>query len=103
MLETRTRTPIPTETARPGRGPRSRLELELRDVADEIAGRLDRDELSLAQEQLVADAIEAAVAAALPDVVAVLDRELTPRLESLPLDTRLTLARARRRRDFGLD
>jgi hypothetical protein len=101
MLETRTRITIASATATV-RGPRSRLELELRDVADEIAGRLDRDELSRDDELLVAEAIDAAVAAALPEVVAVLDRELTPRLEALPMGTRLTLARARRRRDFWL-
>jgi hypothetical protein len=103
MLETRTRTPLFPETTRLDRGPRPRLELELRDVANEIVGRLDRDELSLAQEQLVIEAIDAAVVAALPEVVAVLDRELTRGLDALPPATRVTLARARRRRDRGLD
>jgi hypothetical protein len=109
MLEMRTRTrtrtriaitAAPTDTVR---GPRTRLQLELRDVAEEITGRVDRDELSRSDEEDVTEAIDAAVAAALPDVVAALDRELTPRLEALPLATRLTLAQARRRRDFGLD
>ncbi len=103
MLETRARTSITVASIRVDPGPRTRLELELRDVADEIAGRVDRDELSRTEEERVAETVNAAVAAALPDVVAVLDRELTPRLEALPLATRLTLARARRRRDFGFE
>lgn len=105
MLETRARTSITVTSIGigPDFGPRTRLELELRDVAEEIAGRVDRDELSRSEEHRVAETVSAAVAAALPDVVAVLDRELTPRLEALPLATRLTLARARRRRDFGFD
>ena len=105
MAETRARTTITVTSIGigPGFGARTRLELELRDVAEEIAGRVDRDELSRTEEQRVAETVDAAVAAALPDVVAVLDRELTPRLEALPLATRLTLARARRRRDFGFD
>jgi hypothetical protein len=101
MLDVRTR--IPDTPAGPVRGPRSRLELELRAMADDLVGRLDRDELSRPDEERITEAIDAAVAAALPDVVAVLDRELTPRLEALPSHTRLTLARARRRRDIGLD
>ncbi len=54
-------------------------------------------------EELITEALDAAVVAALPVVFEVLDRELTPRLEALPLKARLTLARARRRRDGGLD
>ncbi len=103
MLDTRVRIRV---TAAPGpriRGPRSRLELELREIADDMAGRLDRDELGRDDEQLITDAMDAAVLAALPFVLDVLDRELTPRLEALPLKTRLTLARARYRRDCGLD
>jgi hypothetical protein len=85
------------------RGPRSRLELELREMADNLAGCLDRDELCRDDEQLIADALDAAVLAALPVVLDVLNRELTPRLEALPRKTRVTLARARRRRYYGLD
>ena len=72
-------------------------------MADDLVGRLDRDELSRDDEERIAEAIDAAVLAALPTVVDALDRELTPRLEALPPHTRLTLARARRRRDYGLD
>lgn len=103
MLELRARIPAADAPTRTVRGPRSRLELELREIADDLAGRLDRDELSRYDEELIADAIDAAVEAALPVVMEALDRELTPRLEALPLNTRLTLARARRRRDYGLD
>jgi hypothetical protein len=103
MLETRVRIRVTAVSAPVARGCHSRLELELREIAEDLAGRLDRDELSRDDEQLRADAVDAAVLAALPDVLDVLDRELTPRLEALPLRTRLTLARARRRRDYGLD
>ncbi len=103
MLDTRVRIRVAAAPAPQIRGPRSRLELELREMADDLAGRLDRDELCRDDEQLIADALDAAVLAALPVVLDVLDRELTPRLEALPLKTRLTLARARRRRDYGLD
>lgn len=101
MLDTRTHIRVMTLPAPGGR--RSRLELELRSIADDLVGCPDRDELSRADEELIADALDAAVRAALPDIYDALDRELTPRLEALPLRTRLTLARARRRRDFGLD
>ena len=103
MLDTRVRIRVVAAPTPQARGPRSRLELELREMADDLAGRLDRDELGRDDEQLIADALDAAVLAALPYVLDVLDRELTPRLEALPLKTRLTLARARRRRDYGLD
>jgi hypothetical protein len=101
MLDTRTRIRVMTVPA-PG-GNRSRVELELRAMADDLVGRPDRDELSRADEELIADALDAAVRAALPDIYEILDRELTPRLEALPPGTRQTLARARRRREFGLD
>jgi hypothetical protein len=58
-----------------------------------VEGRLDRDELRREDEQLIAAALDAAVLAALPVVLDVLDRELTPRLEPLPLETRLTPGR----------
>ena len=103
MLELRARIPTADAPTPAVHGPRSRLELELREMADDLAGRLDRDELSRADEERIAAAIDAAVLAALPTVVDAIDRELTPRLEALPLHTRLTLARARRRRDYGLD
>jgi hypothetical protein len=103
MLDTRVRIHVTAVSAPVTQGCHSRLVLELREMAQDLAGRLDRDELSREDEQLRADAVDAAVLAALPDVLDVLDRELTPRLEALPLHTRLTLARARRRRDYGLD
>jgi hypothetical protein len=83
-------------------GSRSRLALELRIVAEDMAGRVDRDELTYAEEIVLADALEAAVAAVLPQVVDALDDALTPRLESLPLHARLTLARARGRNEYGV-
>jgi hypothetical protein len=103
MLELRTRITVADAPTHAVRGPRTRLELELRDMADDLTGRPDRDELSRDDEELIGDAIDAAVLAALPTVLDALDAELTPRLEALPLRTRLTLARARRRRDYGLD
>jgi len=83
-------------------GSRSRLALELRVVAQDMAGRVDRDELTFAEETVLADALEAAVTAVLPQIVDALDDALTPRLESLPLHARLTLARARGRNEYGL-
>jgi hypothetical protein len=83
-------------------GSRSRLALELRVVAQDMAGRVDRDELSFDEETVLADALEAAVTAVLPQIVDALDDALTPRLESLPLHARLTLARARGRNEYGL-
>ena len=103
MLELHSRTTVDSSHGKTVRGQLTRLELELRQMADDLAGRLDRDELSREDEELIAEAIDAAVVAALPVVFEVLDRELTPRLEALPLKARLTLARARRRRDYGLD
>ena len=103
MLELRARIPAADAPNRAVRGPRTRLELALHEIADDLVGRLDRDELSRADGELIAEALEAAVRVALPEVLEVLDRELTPRIEALPLNTRLTLARARRRRDYGLD
>ncbi len=83
-------------------GSRSRLALELRAIAADMAGRVDRDELTFAEEIVLADALEAAVATVLPQVVEVLDDALTPRIESLPLHARLVLARARGRHEYGV-
>jgi hypothetical protein len=82
---------------------RTRLALEVRVAAEDLAGRVDRDELTLDEEIRLSEAIDFAVEAVLPLVIHVLDDVLTPRLEALPLHARLTLARARRRREFGLD
>jgi len=105
MLDTlQTARPAGVRTAaRTSGAPRTRLALELRVLAADMAGTVDRDELSRMDEVMVEDALDAAVAAALPAILEVLDRELTPRMESLPLGTRLTLARARRRVEFGVD
>jgi hypothetical protein len=107
MLDARPRFPVPIapemSPAGAGRGSRTRLEIQLREIASDLAGCLDRDEVSRGDEELIAEALDAAIAAALPYVLEALDRELTPRLEALPLRTRLTLASARRRRDYGLD
>ncbi len=76
---------------------------ELLDMAHDLAGRLDRDALDEASELAIDEALEATVAAVLPRIVDVLDAELTPRLEALPLRTRMVLADARRLRELGLD
>jgi hypothetical protein len=81
----------------------SRLAAELRDLAEDMAGRIDRDELTLDEEELLADVIDEAVATVLPAITQALEDALTPRLESLPLHARMTLAGARRRRQFGID
>ena len=103
MLELDNRPTAAPPQGRTVRGQLMRMELGLREMADDLAGRLGRDELSREDEALITEAIDAAVTAALPVVFETLDRELTPRLEALPLRARLTLARARRRRDYGLD
>lgn len=84
-------------------GARSRHASELRAAAEDLAGRVDRDELSFDDELRLSDALDAAVEAALPQMMDALDEALTPRLEALPLRARLTLARARARRELGLE
>ena len=84
-------------------GLRSPLGLRLREVAEDMAGHVDRDELTRDEESLLADSLDDAVAAAMPRIVELLDAELTPRMEALPVHARLTLAGARRRRSLGLD
>jgi hypothetical protein len=83
-------------------GSRTRLALELRVLAEDMSGHVDRDELTVDEEAALAEALEAAVNAVLPQIVDALDDALTPRLESLPLHARLTLARARGRMEFGI-
>ena len=82
---------------------RSRLALELRAAAEDLAGRVDRDELSIDEEMRLGDMLDEAVESVLPLILEALDDALTPRLESLPLHARLTLTRARGRREYGLD
>jgi hypothetical protein len=84
-------------------GTRFRLVPDLRLVAESLTGCVDRDELTPAEEARLNEALDAAVEAVLPQVLDLLDMALTPRVEALPLHTRLTLRRARRRRDYGLD
>lgn len=76
---------------------------ELRELAYDMAGRLDRDAVDRADERAIDDAVEAAVVATLPQIVDLLDTELAPRLEALPFRARLALSDARRLRDLGLD
>lgn len=84
-------------------GLRPRLAMELRVVAEDLAGRVDRDELTLDEEMRLSDALDEAVESVLPQVLEMLELALSPRVESLPLHARLTLARARGRIEFGLD
>ena len=84
-------------------GCRQLLVLELRALAEDLAGRVDRDALSRGEEALLEDVVEAAAVAALPLVVRAVEDELTPLLEALPLHTRLALADARRRGQLGFD
>lgn len=76
---------------------------ELRELAYDLAGRLDRDAVDRNEERAIDEAVEAAVIAVLPQIVDALDAELTPRLEALSLRARLALADARRLRALGLD
>jgi len=84
-------------------GPEACMARELLDLAHDLAGRLDRDAVDAASERAIDEALEATVDAVLPRILDVLDMELTPRLEALPLRTRMALADARRLRDLGLD
>ena len=93
--------PMTAPTTVPGR--HSHVAHELRTLAQDIAGRLDRDELTLDEEARLAGVIDEAVAAALPRICAELEAELSSRVESLPLHARLALLNARQRRLLGLD
>jgi hypothetical protein len=84
-------------------GPRSGLARELRSLAEDLAGRPDRDELSLDEEHLLARQLDDAVAIVLPQVRALLEAELTLRVESLPLHARMALLHARQRREMGIE
>ncbi len=105
MLETRP--PAGPSRAAPSNlrvpGPSSCLSRDLRDIARSLAGRLDRDAIEETEERALDEALDAAVTAVLPKIMTALDAELTPRLEALPLHTRLALLDARRRCDLGLD
>jgi hypothetical protein len=93
---------IPITVHRSVSGTRSRLALELRVVAEDLAGRVDRDELTFDEEFRLNDAIDDAVESVLPQVLDMLEQSLTPRVEALPLHARLTLTRARGRHEYGL-
>jgi hypothetical protein len=84
-------------------GPTSCMARELRMLAEDMAGRLDRDAVPRSDERDLADALDAAVTAVLPQIAAMLDAELAPRLEGLPLHTRLALGEARRHHELGFD
>lgn len=94
---------IPITVHRPISGMSSRLALELRVAAEDLAGRVDRDELTFDEEVRLNSALEDAVEMILPQVLELLEQSLTPRVEALPLHARLTLSRARGRREYGLD
>ena len=105
MVDTHRAMPIPAIRARISIGiePDRCMARELLDLARDLAGRLDRDAVDQASERAIDEALEATVAAVLPQIVDVLDAELTPRLEALPLRSRMALADARRLRELGLD
>lgn len=94
---------IPVTVHSPVSGIRSRLALELRVVAEDLAGKVDRDELTFDEEMRLNDALDNAVESVLPQVLNLLEDALSPRVEALPLHARLTLTRARGRREYGLD
>src|SRR5512143_2505437 len=93
--------PAATTTHVPGRS--SRLAVELRELACDMVGRIDRDELTRDEEDALGELLDESVAAVLPRVAQLLETELAPRVEALPVRARVTLAAARRRRAFGLD
>lgn len=94
---------IPVTVHSPVSGIRSRLSMELRVVAEDLAGKVDRDELTFDEEMRLNDALDDAVESVLPQVLELLEQALSPRVEALPLHARLTLTRARGRREYGLD
>ncbi len=84
-------------------GQRSGLARELRSLAEDLAGRPDRDELTIDEELLLARELDDAVAILLSQVWAKLEAELALRVESLPLHARMALLRARQRREIGCE
>jgi hypothetical protein len=84
-------------------GPCPCLAHELYELAGDLAGRPDRDELSRDEERRLGQELDEAVAAVLPYVIDALEAELRPRIETLPPHTRVALVRARERRALGLE
>ena len=93
--QVRPRAPIP--------GGRCRLDLELRELALDLVGRPDRDELTRDEEARLSDLLDEVVEAVLGQIPRLLEAELVPGVESLPVHARVALAGARRRRQFGVD
>jgi len=81
----------------------SGLAIELRVLAGDLAGRPDRDELTLDEEDLLDRELDEAVSVVLPRVWTQLEAELGPRVEGLPLHARMALLRARQRRQLGVE
>jgi hypothetical protein len=81
----------------------TRLREELREVAWDLVGRPARDELSDEDLQRLADELDDAVETVLSELVGTLERDLQPRVESLPLRARLRLANLRLRHQLGYD
>jgi hypothetical protein len=87
--------------------------LELRDVAHDLVGRPELDELSADERVRLELEIREAVGAAMAlppsaardggTIVERLTAELSPRVEALPVHLRVALANARRRALLGVD
>jgi hypothetical protein len=87
--------------------------LELREVAHDLVGRPEHDELSADERARLDLAIREAVGAvmaqspsAAPGAATITERltaELSPRVEALPVHLRVALANARRRALLGVD
>jgi hypothetical protein len=82
---------------------RTHLRQGLRDMARDLVGRPDRDELDPEHRLHLEAEVEAAVEQVVGSASAALERELAPRVQALPLAARATLASVRRRRDLGID
>jgi hypothetical protein len=82
---------------------RTHLREELREVAWDLIGRPDRDELTSDDLRQLSAEVEDAVEVVLEDLLQSLERALTPRVEALPLRARLQLANVRLRRQIGYD
>jgi hypothetical protein len=79
------------------------LREELHDLAWDLVGRPERDELAPADRQRLQAEVDIAVEQVLATTITDLRADLTDRVEALPVSIRVPLANVRRRRDLGFD
>jgi hypothetical protein len=115
LVRARPLQPDPRPSAPPGsRLPGWRAAGELREIAYDLVGRPEHDEVSPDERERLALEVDEAVAAVLAadapgsdaslrGLAARLAAELSSRVESLPVHLRVALANARRRNLLGVD